>query len=355
MSYANHEVLPPIGAWFRPLVGRDQYNKKNVDDASKKALKAVSVLEEHLLVHTFLVGDRITLADLFTAGIISRGFQFFFDKQWREEHPSVTRWYETVYSQPIYSAVVDKPQLIDEAMKNVAPKSDKQEKPKKEQAKKQEPKPKPKAKEVDEDEEEEEDKPAPKPKHPIEALPKPTFALDDMKRSYSNEETREVALPFFWKSFNGEEYSLWKCNYKYNEELTQVFMSSNLVGMLCFSAFSFFSTNLVQVVSSLVWKLRANTSLAAPQSTASRMTLLSKAPLSSAARMKRLLSMSPQTTRASISSSSTPVRKKTKNSSTTNGAGISQLNWTERRTSGLMAKSSSREASVLSCRRSKDE
>ncbi|KAK4696011.1 elongation factor 1-gamma, partial [Lecanoromycetidae sp. Uapishka_2] len=226
MSFANHEVLPPIGSWFRPLVGRDPYNKKNVDDASKKALKAVSVLEEHLLVHTFLVGDRITLADLFTAGIISRGFQYFFDKQWREEHPCVTRWYETVYNQPIYSAVVDKLQFIDEAIKNVAPKSDKQDKPKKEQPKKQEPKPKPK--EVEE-EEEEEDKPAPKPKHPLEALPKPTFALDDMKRSYSNEETREVALPFFWKNFNGEEYSLWKCDYKYNEELTQVFMSSNLI------------------------------------------------------------------------------------------------------------------------------
>jgi len=232
MSYANHEVLPPIGAWFRPLTGRDPYNKKNVDDASKKALTAVSVLEEHLLVHTFLVGERITLADLFTAGIISRGFQFFFDKQWREEHPNVTRWYSTVYNQPIYSAVVGNMEFIDEAMKNVAPKSDKQEKPKKEQAKKQQPKPK--VKEVDE-EEEEEDKPAPKPKHPLEALSKPTFALDDLKRKYSNEETREVALPWFWENFNAEEYSLWKCYYKYNDELTQTFMTANLIGRLFLS------------------------------------------------------------------------------------------------------------------------
>ena len=231
MSFANQEVLPPIGAWFRPLVGRDPYNKKSVDDASKKAEKAVHVLEEHLLVNTFLVGDRITLADLFTAGMISRGFQFFYDKQWREEHPHVTRWYETVYNQPIYSAVVEKLSFIDEALKNVPPKTDKQEKPKKEQAKKQEPKPK--AKEVDE-EEEEEDKPAPKPKHPLEALPKPTFALDDLKRKYSNEETREVALPWFWENFNAEEYSLWKCDYKYNEELTQTFMTANLIGMIFF-------------------------------------------------------------------------------------------------------------------------
>lgn len=229
MSFANHEVLPALGGWFRPLIGRDPYNKKSADEASKKALKAVSVLDEHLLVHTYLVGERVTLADLFTAGIISRGFQYFFDKQWRQENPNVTRWYETVCNQPIYSAVAGKLEFIDEAIKNQPPKTDKQEKPKKEQAPKAQPKPK--AKEVEE-EEEEEDKPAPKPKHPLEALPKPTLALDDWKRKYSNEETREVALPWFWENLNTEEYSLWKCDYKYNDELTQTFMTANLIGTL---------------------------------------------------------------------------------------------------------------------------
>ena len=229
MSYANQEVLPALGSWFFPLVGREPYNKKNVEEGSKKALKAVSVLDEHLLVHTYLVGERLTLADLFTAAIISRGFEFFFDKQWRDENPNVSRWYETVCNQPIYSDVAGKPDFIDEAIKNQPPKTEKQEKPKKEQAPKAQPKPK--AKEVDE-EEEEEDKPAPKPKHPLEALPKPTLALDDWKRKYSNEETREVALPWFWDNFNAEEYSLWKCDYKYNDELTQTFMTANLIGML---------------------------------------------------------------------------------------------------------------------------
>ncbi|KAK3169400.1 hypothetical protein OEA41_008783 [Lepraria neglecta] len=228
MSFANHEVLPALASWFRPLIGRDPYNKKNVEEGQKKALKAVSVLEEHLLVHTFLVGERITLADLFAAGIIFRGFQYFFDKKWREENPNVTRWYETVYNQPIYSAVVGKLEFIDQAIENKAPKTDKQEKPKKEQAAKKE-QPKPKAKEVEEEEEEEE-KPTPKPKHPLEALPKATLVLDDWKRKYSNEETREVALPWFWENFNAEEYSIWKCDYKYNDELTQTFMTANLIG-----------------------------------------------------------------------------------------------------------------------------
>lgn len=226
MSFANSEILPSLGGWFRPLIGRDPYNKKNVDDSSKAALKTVGVLEQHLLLNTFLVGERMTLADIFTISIISRGFQFFFDKQWRQENPNVTRWFETVHNQPIYSAVADKLNFIDEAMKNQPPKKDQA--PKKEQAPKAAA-PKPKAKEVDEDEEEE-DKPAPKPKHPLEALPKPTLILDDWKRKYSNEETREVALPWFWENYKPDEYSLWRVDYKYNDELSMTFMSSNLIG-----------------------------------------------------------------------------------------------------------------------------
>ncbi|KAI8932684.1 hypothetical protein NX059_010178 [Plenodomus lindquistii] len=221
MSFTNTEVLTPLGGWFRPLVGRDPYNKKNVDESQKAALKAIHVLEEHLTTHTYLVGERLTLADIFSTSIIARGFQYFFDKQWRDENPNVTRWYETVYNQSSYSAVAPKFEFITEAIKYTPPK--------KEEKKKEQPKAAPKpAKE--EPEEEEEAPAAPKPKHPLEALPRATFVLDDWKRKYSNEETREVALPWFWENVNFDEYSLYKVDYKYNDELTLTFMTSNLIG-----------------------------------------------------------------------------------------------------------------------------
>lgn len=221
MSFANSEVLPPLGGWFRPLVGRDPYNKKNVEESQKAALKAVHTLEEHLLTHTYLVGERLTLADLFAASILARGFQYFFDKAWRAENPNVTRWYETVYNVPSYSAAAGKLEFIDEAIKYVPPK--KEPAPKKEQ---------PKAAPKKEEPEEEEEKPAPKPKHPLAELPRASVDLDEWKRKYSNEETREVALPWFWEKMNFEEYSLWKVDYKYNEELKLTFMTSNLIGKL---------------------------------------------------------------------------------------------------------------------------
>ncbi|TVY81477.1 Elongation factor 1-gamma [Lachnellula suecica] len=195
MSFFNSEVLTTLGGWFRPLVGRDPYNKKNVEDSSKASLKAVDVVEKHLLNNTYLAGERITLADLFAAGVISRGFQYVFGKEWRAANPNVTLHPPKKEAQP-----------------KAAPKAAA----------------KPKAKAVEE-EEEDEAPAAPKAKHPLEALPKATIPLDEWKRQYSNSDTPD-ALKWFWENYNAEEYSLWKLDYKYNDELTQVFMTSNLIG-----------------------------------------------------------------------------------------------------------------------------
>lgn len=174
MSFANAEVLPALGGWFRPLIGRDPYNKKSVEDSMKTTQRNMKTLEDHLMINTYLVSERLTLADIFAVGIVSRGFQFFFDKEWRSEHPSITRWYETVYNQPIYSDVADKLEFIEKAIPNQPPKK---EEAKKEQPKKQEKKA---AAKDDDDDDEPEEAPKPKPKHPLESLPKATFVLDDM-------------------------------------------------------------------------------------------------------------------------------------------------------------------------------
>ena len=118
MSFANSQVLPVLGASFRPLIGRDPYNKKSVDEAIKATEAAVKVLEDHLLVNTYLVSERFTLADLFTAGIVSRGFQFFWDPEWRSQHPNITRWFRTVIAQDIYSAVVKDTVFTEKALEN---------------------------------------------------------------------------------------------------------------------------------------------------------------------------------------------------------------------------------------------
>ncbi len=56
-----------------------------------------------------------------------------------------------------------------------------------------------KAVEKDDDEEEPLVPAEPKTKNPLDDLPKSDFKLDDWKRTYSNEDTRKTALPWFYE------------------------------------------------------------------------------------------------------------------------------------------------------------
>ncbi len=72
--------------------------------------------------------------------------------------------------------------------------------------------------------------PAPeKAKDPMGALPKGNWDMDDFKRFYSNND-EDKSIPYFWQKFDAANYSIWRCDYKYNDELAMVFMSCNLIG-----------------------------------------------------------------------------------------------------------------------------
>ena len=87
--------------------------------------------------------------------------------------------------------------------------------------------PKPAAASTQEEESVKEEK---KEKNPLDLLPKSSLVLDEWKRVYSNNDTRPTAVNWFWEHFDSEGYSIYKVDYKYNAELSLVFMSSNLIG-----------------------------------------------------------------------------------------------------------------------------
>lgn len=66
-----------------------------------RKLKGESILwspifEDHLSSNTFLVNENITLADLTAATCFSFGFIFVLDKEWRQNHPAIVRWFNDV-------------------------------------------------------------------------------------------------------------------------------------------------------------------------------------------------------------------------------------------------------------------
>jgi serine/threonine protein kinase len=67
---------------------------------------------------------------------------------------------------------------------------------------------------------------AQKPKKTTEAS---NFDLDVWKREYASKDTRYGSSKWLFENFNKEGYTMWFSKYKYNNELTKVFMTSNLV------------------------------------------------------------------------------------------------------------------------------
>ncbi|KAM0754534.1 EF1G-domain-containing protein [Meredithblackwellia eburnea MCA 4105] len=226
LSWGNYHLLRVTGDWFAPLIGRKPYNKTAVDAAKETTLKNLDYLNKTLADRTFLVGHRITLADIFVTSVLYRGTEFVLDTEIRAAYPNVFRLFNTVYHQPAFLSVAGEPTLIAKTVVFTPPKKDapaKKEAPKKEAAA-----PKPKA--AAEEEEEPAAPAEPKAKHPAELLGNAkSFPLDEFKRQYSNNETPD-AFKWLEEHFDPQEYSLWKVTYKYPEELTQVFMSANLIG-----------------------------------------------------------------------------------------------------------------------------
>lgn len=219
LSFANSELLPQVSEAFTRLNGTKPYNKKIVDEAIEAANKYAAIFESRLADFTYLVGERLSLADLFCATYFARGYDNLFAKDWIKQHPNITRWFKTVIAHPVLKSRLGDYKFREKPLEYVPPKKEKKPAQAPKAEKKAEKKP-----------EEAQDAPAPKPKHPLAALGASKIPIDEWKRTVSNNKP-EVALKYFWDEFyTDEEWSLWKVDYKYNDELTLTFMSNNLIG-----------------------------------------------------------------------------------------------------------------------------
>ncbi|ORX69679.1 elongation factor 1-gamma [Linderina pennispora] len=227
---AEADFLPASLSTVGPLIGFLPFIKPAHQVAEEQTLSYLDGLNRVLLDRTFLVGERITVADIVLACDLILPFRAYLTDADRRQFRNVTRYFKTIISQPAFKAVVPSIELCKERPKPATPV--KNEKTKKEKAKKAE-KPKaekPKAEKKAEKPAEEAPKPAPKPKSKLDLLPPPKMVLDDWKRFYSNNDTKPDAVNWLWEHFDEEGYSFWKVEYKYNDELTKIFMSNNLVG-----------------------------------------------------------------------------------------------------------------------------
>lgn len=233
INFSDNEILPAACTWVFPCLGIIQFNKQDTERAKEQIKKVLKVLDGHLLTKTFMVGERVTLADISIVCNLQSLYEQVLEPEFRKPYQNVNRWFTTMINQPEVKSVLKEVKLCTKMAVFDAKKykelhggggddKKKDKKPaKKEEPKKEKPKPQPK----------EQDVPPPPKKEwvdPFTLLPKGTMNLDEFKRTYSNKDILTVALPYFWENLDKDCYSIWMG--EYHEDLPKLsFMVSNLV------------------------------------------------------------------------------------------------------------------------------
>lgn len=184
------EIDLPASVWIFPILGHIPNNPTATQKAKGDVRKILEVLNNHLLTRTFLVGERISLADIVVSmsvyrlytrvrSIISFAYLQVLDPNFRKSFQNVNRWFTTMVNQPEFLAVIGETKLCEKM--EVAPEPSKEEKkeekpkkeakPKKEEKKEEKPKKEAKKDDAEEPEEENYGEEKPKGKNPLDLLP----------------------------------------------------------------------------------------------------------------------------------------------------------------------------------------
>ncbi|CAF3614083.1 unnamed protein product [Rotaria sordida] len=267
IEYSEREIYPVSTTLVYPCMAILQFNKSHNEHAKAELKLILQLLNDYLRTRTYLVGERITLADITIVCDLLLLFEWIIEPCMRDTHPNLTRWFLTLINQKEFQTVIgtnfqlcektaifDAKKFAELSHRNHVPQTQprpkdlsqhshehveevKSKKEKKSTKEEQKPATKSKEKEQKEDDntnagDDETDEVyanEPKQKDPFADMPKPTFNMDEFKRVYSNEDTAEKAIPYFWTNFDKQHCSIWFCEYKYPEDLTQIFMTCNLI------------------------------------------------------------------------------------------------------------------------------
>jgi len=208
IELSQNELEVPLAAWVYPVLGVCAANEGATSRAKEDVKAVLTVLNDHLLHNTFLVGEAVTLADISVAVPLAEAYKTVFDEAFLKGFPNVTRWFQTCINQKNFHKVLGTVTAASGAAKPA----------KKETA-------------SAEGEEGDEEAAAPKKKNPLDDLPATTMNLDEWKRTYSNtKDLQAVAMKWFWENYDPSGYSFYYTKYqKLPTECTIDFVTANLL------------------------------------------------------------------------------------------------------------------------------
>ncbi len=222
IDFATQEIYTTSRPLVYPIFGWMEHDKDLVNESGKELLNNLKLVNKHLEGKKYLVGDRMTLADVVLVNKIRLLFMMIYTDGLRTHQlKNLNDYFTSIMETPEAKKAYGRTLLCKQPVRAyVKPKEDKKKEEKKKEEKKKEEK------------KEEEPKPKPKPKNPLDELPPSKLELEVFKRAFLNNKDKEDAMNKFWELYDPEGYSLWWMEYQnLPEEGKVLFRTSNSKGM----------------------------------------------------------------------------------------------------------------------------
>ena len=217
IGFCSKQIIYPIFGW-------KQYDKEMANRANEQIKEYMRTLDAQVKDKEFVMGSKLTLADVALFRELKYFFQLVFPKGLRDKvFPNATKWFQKMAETEEVKKVYGKILLCNQPLKPFI-KEETKEKENKEKKGKNEPK---------KEEEKKEEPPKEKKKvNPLDELPPSKLELETFKRAFLNNKDKEDAMNKFWEIYDPEGYSLWWVEYQnLPTECKVLFRTSNSKGM----------------------------------------------------------------------------------------------------------------------------
>lgn len=106
VDFAANELELPATLWVYPVFGYLPANAGVTEKAKADLAAALAKVDVHLADKTYLVGEKVTLADIACASALVYPFKIVMDPAYRAQFPNVLRWFLTIVNQPQFKDVI---------------------------------------------------------------------------------------------------------------------------------------------------------------------------------------------------------------------------------------------------------
>uniref|UniRef100_A0A2K5BWK9 Elongation factor 1-gamma n=1 Tax=Aotus nancymaae TaxID=37293 RepID=A0A2K5BWK9_AOTNA len=99
--------------WVFPTLGIMHHNKQATENAKEEVRRILGLLDAHLKTRTFLVGERVTLADITVVCTLLWLYKQVLEPSFHQAIPNTNRWFLTCINQPQFRAVLGEVKLCE--------------------------------------------------------------------------------------------------------------------------------------------------------------------------------------------------------------------------------------------------